>query len=162
VADSEEPIGVTEIAARAGLDYATAYRFVTTLAELGYVERDDRKHYRPSIATVRLASTSLRNNALHTTALPVMRELRQRTGETVHLTTCIDFEMMLLATCESEQLLGMRPNRWGRYPIHCTASGKMMLAGMKQRELAEFLTRAPLSSCTKNTIVNRSQFAREI
>lgn len=163
VAASETPIGVTETAERSGIDYSTTYRLVMTLSDLGYIERDgDTKRYRASVGTLRLGYSYLRNNALHRASIPIMRELLATTGETVNLGARNDTEMVLLASCESDHLLGSRHTPSGRYPIHCTASGKVMLAGMKDDELHELLGRLELSRVTARTLRSKDALLREI
>lgn len=61
---SEKPpsLTLTEIASAVGLDKSTAFRFVYTLQQLGYLERDpETKRYRLGLKVLRLGFTIVRN-----------------------------------------------------------------------------------------------------
>ncbi|MBS0222362.1 MAG: IclR family transcriptional regulator [Proteobacteria bacterium] len=161
VADNAAPIGATEVANRTGLDYATTYRLLATLIDLGYIERSEAdKRYSPSIGTLRLGYSYLRNNALYKAAIPIMRELLAKTGETVNLGCRHDTDMILLESCESDHLLGSRLNRSGRYPLHATASGKVMLAFAPN--LPELLAQLSLDLFTEHTVTTISALSRDL
>lgn len=163
VAASPEPLGVTDAAARAGLDYSTAYRLIATLEQLGYLERDGvTKRYRVGAAVLRLGYAYVKTRRLHQAAVPVMRELSATTGETVNLSVRDGLEMVLIDACETRHVLSARTTIGGRYPLHCTASGKVALAGSGKRDLEEVLSRLTLTPLTKRTITSRRALAAEI
>jgi DNA-binding IclR family transcriptional regulator len=47
-------------------------------------------------------------------------------------------------------------------PAHCTALGKILLAAMRDEQLARYLSHAPLERYTDKTIVDRAELTREL
>ena len=66
-----------------GLPSASLYRMLVTLSELGYIIRDGSDRYRLGRKLLTLAYRSIDESSLIETALGPMRDLRDRTGETV-------------------------------------------------------------------------------
>ena len=83
---SHPEMGVTEIAARTGLDKSAAQRFSNTLCALGYLAKNPRtRRYRPAIKCLDFAQAYLWTDALLKIASPRLIELGGRLGETVNL-----------------------------------------------------------------------------
>ena len=123
------------MARRAHLPKTTAYRLIDTLVECGLVERVGTKFsiglgsaaigaaYEASIGRSRL-------NLLRETAVPYLQDLLSRTKETVHLAVLDGSEVFYLDKVFDSQPTRV-PSRIGsRLPANCTASGKVLLAGL--------------------------------
>jgi IclR family transcriptional regulator, pca regulon regulatory protein len=157
------PARLTEVAARAGIDYTTAYRMISTLASLGYVRRDAlTKRYEVGPAVLQLGYAYVQNLRLSQVALPVMRQLRDALQETVNLSVLDGEEMVLLESVEGRHLLSTRIRIGGRFPLHCAASGKVALASLPPEERARILATLSLSPHTSRTITHHAALATEI
>ena len=78
--------GLTEIAQACGYDKATTRRFLVELEKHGFVEQlPETRKYRIGAAPLRLARVREARYPFLRTALPFIRQLAERTGETVHL-----------------------------------------------------------------------------
>lgn len=82
---------------------ASLYRLLTTLVELGYVIRGDGDRYRLGRKLLTLGYRSIDASSLVEKALPVMRELRNRTGETVMLGVLYGAEGVVVESVKSDQ-----------------------------------------------------------
>lgn len=163
VAASASPVSVTEVAGATGLDYSTAYRLVATLLELGYLEREQAtKRYRVGAGVLHLGYAYVRTRGLHQAALPIMQDLAASTGETVNLSVRDGLEMVLIDACESRHVLSTRTTIGGRYPLHCTASGKVVLAGLPKTEVDAILAELPLRQLTERTIRSRRALLADV
>lgn len=163
VAASAEPLGVTEVASRTGLDYSTAYRLIATLVQLGYLERvAESKRYRVGSAVLHLGYAYIRTRGLHQAAVPIMQELAAHTGETVNLSVRDGLDMVLIDACETRHVLSTRTTIGGRFPLYCTASGKVVLASLPKAELDEVLGRLTLVPLTPRTIHSRRALVAEL
>lgn len=163
VAESDTPLGAADISGLLEIEYSTAYRLLATLSELGYVERDGgTKKYVPGAGTLRLGASSIRNRSVHEVALPIMQDLAAEIGETVNLSLRTEKDMMVLASCESEQVLGSRYSRSRLYPIHCTASGKVMLAALDEGAYSDLLSALDLSAFTSRTAQSAERLRSEL
>src|SRR5258708_32650694 len=86
---SDEAAGgltLTELSRRLGMHRTTLFRFVTTLRDHGYVERDHATdRYRLGMRVLLLSAGLLSHLDVGHIARPVLRALRDETQELVHL-----------------------------------------------------------------------------
>src|SRR5436309_14147702 len=80
--DSEEGLGVNELARRIGVNASTASRLLATLEAAGMVQRDGHGPFRLRLHLVALADRVLSRLDVQTLARPILLELMERTGET--------------------------------------------------------------------------------
>jgi DNA-binding transcriptional ArsR family regulator len=79
------PMGVTELSARLKLSKGTVHRMLSTLSALGYVAKDKQSDkYFLTVKFLRLSSAMLKHSDIRSQVRPVLEELSQRSGETVH------------------------------------------------------------------------------
>jgi DNA-binding IclR family transcriptional regulator len=156
--DSEEGLGVNELARRIGFNASTASRLLATLEAAGIVERDGQGPFRLGMHLVTLADRVLARLDLQTLARPVLLELMERTDETATLSLPGEREAITVDSVPSRNSV-VSMARLGRPSIsHATAVGKVMLAFggdalPGQRELT------PL---TDRTITDRAKLAAEV
>ena len=95
-------------------------------------------------------------------AYPVIRQLAKDLGETVDLTV-LDRDQMVVV----DQAPGIHPLRavsyvGGTLPLHCTATGKAVLAVLSDEQLAKLRKTLKLEPRTKNTILQWEKLDREL
>lgn len=154
---SESPfeLGVTELGRRLGVHKATASRLVATLAERGLVERSPANDkYRLGFGIVRLAAVATSGLDLVRQARPVLEGLAERTQETVNLAV-LDRDRVVHIDQITAPRLVVNVNWVGMpTPLHCTSSGKVLLAHLPEPHRARLL-RGRLERLTPHTIVDR-------
>lgn len=144
------PLGVTEVARRAGLPQASTHRLLTALADRGYVRQDADRRYAVGLAALRLGDQAYRE--LGALALPHLRHAVVRTGETVNLAVLEGGLMVYVAQAPSPHTLRIFAEVGRRVPVHSTAVGKVALAGMSDDEAARLLGTRPLEARTPHTL----------
>ena len=155
-------LGVTELGKRLGVHKATASRLAATLAYHGLVDRDaSTEKYRLGFALIHLAGAAMAGLDLVSTARPILEDLAERTRETVNLgvlsgdsVVCID-QVAGTRSIVSLSWVGRRT------PMHCTSSGKVLLAHMSDLE-QERLLKQPLEQRTPSTIVDLEQLRAQL
>jgi DNA-binding IclR family transcriptional regulator len=155
MAESGEELGVTELGRRLGVHKATASRLVSTLAEHGLVERSPATdRYRLGFGLVRLATAATSGLDLVRQARPVLDRLAEETGETANLAV-LDGKAVVNIDQVTPAHQVVNVNWVGRRtPLHCTSSGKVLLAHLAPGARAELLPRS-LEGRTPHTIVDR-------
>ncbi len=136
--ETDEQLGVTELARRLHLHKNNVFRLLATLEESHWVEQTDAELYRLGASCLRLSQSLTRTRLLTRHARPALASLCRATGETTHLGVLRDFEVVHL---DGEQSLGMIAGtlRIGeRLPSHCTALGKVLLACGAKDALAAY------------------------
>lgn len=160
---SETQFGVGELARRLGLGKSTVFRLLTTLAQEGLVEKDPRTgKYRLGLKVYELGAIVATHLDLHEAVATELDELRNRTGETVHVAILDGDEVVYVERRESPQTLRL----WGRVGhrnrAHRTSTGKVLLAHLPPEELDRVLARRPLDAKTSHTITDPEVLKREL
>lgn len=154
---------LTDISELLSVDPSTASRFVFTLEELGYLERNpETKLYRVSPMTYSLTVSLSGPRNLRKVSLPHMEDLRDATGETVVLGVRDAAEIVIIEVVETRHFLAPRGWIGGRVPVYCSALGKSVLAHMPSGELARLLDTISMTPRTSNTVTNRMDFLADL
>jgi DNA-binding IclR family transcriptional regulator len=138
--DEEKPaLPLQEIAARAGLPKATAFRLLSTLVETGYVLQLPNQDYCLSHKLMRLAAVAQRTFSIRDIARGIMLEVVSETGETVDLSVLNGTNRVCVDVLESPHPLKsiIRPGE--TVALGRGASGKLLLAYNEDALLAQVL-----------------------
>ena len=162
LADSDGELGVSELGRRLGVHKATASRLVSTLEGHRLVERNPlTEKVRLGYGLVHLAGSAIAGLDLVGQARPILRDLAERTSETVNLAVLDGDEVLNV-----DQVAGTRSVvsvSWvgRRTPAHCTSNGKILLA-FGPEDLRERILSGPLERRTARTIVDRAKLRAEL
>jgi DNA-binding IclR family transcriptional regulator len=158
LSESENGLGVNELARRIGVNASTASRLLATLEAAGIVQRDGQGPYRLGVSLLRLAERVLSRLDLGALARPVLVDLMERTGETATLSLAGEHEAITVDSVPSRSSV-VSMARLGRPSVpHATAVGKVMLA-FGGRALPR---ERELRALTGRTITDRAALAEEI
>ena len=164
--ETDEQLGVTELARRLHLHKNAVFRLLATLEENRWVEQTDAELYRLGASCLRLARSFSRTRLVTRHARPALASLCRETGETTHLGVLRNFEVIHL---DGEQAPGMISGtlRVGeRLPGHCTALGKVLLAcgpkGTLEAYDRDILAKHGATARTEATIVDRDKLIEHL
>ena len=159
----EADLGVSELARRLGLGKSTVHRMLTTLVAEGLIEQNPRTGgYRLGIVMFELGEAVRVHMDLHAAVGPVLGELRAQTGESSQVGVLDGHEVVYVDRLESAHSLRLFTETGRRVPVHCTSSGKVLLAYLSETRRQAVLRAAPLTALTPHTITDRSQLAAEL
>jgi DNA-binding IclR family transcriptional regulator len=158
VLDSDEPLGVGDLAHAADLPKSTASRLVSSLERHGLVRRNgSRGKVQPGPAILRFAHRGAVDRNVAELAQPGLEALAEASGETVNLAVPGVRGVEHLAQVDSSHFLGT--GQWvGRtVDFHTTAVGKVLVAfGAAELPAGRLRRLAPA------TIVDRAVLADEL
>ena len=152
-----------QIAAQLDLNRSTVHRLLSVLEAEGLVARDYTYQGEPRNSAYRLGPTlvslgglALRQINLRAVALPHLRSLAQKSGETVDLELLVGSDVMIIEEVHAEHMLrvGVGDTIGSRYPAHTTSTGKLLLAGLNEAELKATLP-AKLAALTPFTVTDK-------
>lgn len=129
LAGSREPMRLSAIALRLGMQKSTTHRVLSALAQMGYVEQDDMTScYRVTLRLWEFGASAIAHHPVKRVASAFMQALHRATGETVSLTILSGDDVLYL-----DKIVSPRPVRFttrvgSRVPALLTAGGKAMLA----------------------------------
>ena len=155
--------GMSRIAEVLQFPKNSVFRIIMSLLRHGYVVRDNpTKSFRLSRKLLALGHAATNTKTLVENAVDVRRELRNRTKETVVLGTLSGAEGVVI-----EQVFGLHPFQFmvapgARFPLHCAAHGKALLAFLPAEERALMLKGLKLVRFNDRTLTTRSALAREL
>ena len=156
VAHAQRPVSLQEMTEASSLPKPTVYRMLSVLEQAGLVARepDDRRVVAgPRLA--RLALDVLMNASVRAPRHAILQRLAAEVGETVNMTMLEKSEVVYLDRVESAWPLRMALQPGSRVPLHCTASGKLLLALLPTVRRRRVVAALELVRHTDNTIVDR-------
>ena len=153
---------LSELSAGLGLPKNAVFRIANTLRARGYLTRDDRTlRFFLTEKLLRISQPRVGKKGLIELSMDAMRELRDRTRETVQIGRRFGPEGVIL-----EQVEGLHPLRISvdaglRFPLYNNGPGKLLLAYMRDGERTAMIRGLKLLRCTARTITGRAELARE-
>ena len=151
----EEELGITTLAGRLRLAKSTVHRLAATLTSAGFLEQNaETGKYRLGVALFELGALVRRRMDVANEARPKLRELLEKTGETVQLGIVDHYSVLYVYEMESPRAIRMAAAVGGRAPLHCTAVGKVLLAFQPADYVKQALERE-LTGYTPKTVTRR-------
>jgi IclR family transcriptional regulator, KDG regulon repressor len=141
---------------------STVYRVLAKIHDEGFLAQDAATgRYRLGMRLATLGELARQSTSLQQIALPILRDLSDRSGETADLTVLVGPKAVTIEVVESYQAI-MLPGLLGReVPLYATAAGKMLLA-WRTREAVERMVPEPLHRFTRTTITDFEAFLEEL
>lgn len=153
---TEREWGVSDLARRIGIAKSTAHRLLATLTDEGLLEQDvETGRYRLGLAVFDLAA-AVQTHDLHEAVLTPMTELRNRTGETVHVGVLDGREVVYIERLDSPNTLRLFLEVGRRSSAHCTGCGKALLAFAPTKQVDRLLKGWKLPRITPHTLTTEA------
>jgi IclR family KDG regulon transcriptional repressor len=161
--EARSPLSLEHICARTGLPKSTAFRIVSNLIQRQYLI-EGGEGYWLGFKPLQLGALVEEKLDLKHQALPFLRQLVDRFGETVHLAVLDeDFRVLYVEKLTAERAVGVMISRVGlTAPMHCTALGKVMAAFKPEDEICRWILASGLKAYTDATITEEKSFLREL
>lgn len=160
---SEQPsLGVSELARRAGLTKARAFRLLTTLEHRGLIAREPGSaHYKLGFNALVVGNAAREQIDLVKVATPFLAELGAACQENVVLRVRDGCESVCVARVESPLSVRVHTELGNRRSLHAGASGKLLLAFASAEFVDEFLTNE-LPAYSGATITDPAQLRAQL
>ncbi|MCK6065443.1 MULTISPECIES: IclR family transcriptional regulator [Microbacterium] len=140
-----------DLVSATGLPKSSVHRILQDLVRGGFCTVDDAGGYLPGPKLMGLAGRVFGRHDALAGAAPALEQLRSRTGATVHLAQLAGDEAVYVRKLEASKPYRMASRVGMSIPLHCTAIGKALLAGMPRREAVEIVARAGQPARTPHT-----------
>jgi DNA-binding IclR family transcriptional regulator len=151
----EDELGITTLASRLRLAKSTVHRLASTLTGAGFLEQNrDTGKYRLGMALFELGALVRRRMDVANESRPKLRELLEKTGETVQMGVVDHLSVLYVYEMESPRAIRMAAAVGGRAPLHCTAVGKVLLA-YQPEDFVERVLQSGLTAYTARTVTRR-------
>ncbi|GLW27592.1 IclR family transcriptional regulator [Actinoplanes regularis] len=161
-ADGGPLLGIADLARSVGLNRSTAYRYVATLAKLGYVQQDpDTRKYSLGPRVIDLGFAALASMEVTRVAMRHLQALSDETGCAASMAVLDGQDIVYVERCRSRRAgtmsMDLNLHVGSRLPAYCTSMGKVLLAYREPSTLRALLDRTDLARRGPKTITMREQ-----
>ena len=163
IATSDESLTLEEVTRLSGLPKPTVHRILRLLMRGGLVERQsfDRRYVvGPRVCALALAVQMRSPRRRERRA--ILARLVEAIGETCNFTMLDGNEVVYLERVETSADVRLHMDAGSRVPLHCTASGKLLLSSLPPAQVRRLLGSDPLPRYTDRTITNLAALEREL
>ncbi|MCT2594623.1 IclR family transcriptional regulator [Streptomyces sp. N2-109] len=159
---AESARSLRDVTSDMAIPRASAYALLMTLVRTGWVEPDETgSGFRLGIRALRAGASYVEHDDVVRRAQPVMNDLSDKLGETIHLARLDGHEIVYLATCPSRHSLAVVSKPGRRLPCWATGLGKAILAQRPWPEVDALLPET-LAARTERTITDRARLKEEL
>ncbi|WP_236794526.1 IclR family transcriptional regulator [Amycolatopsis sp. GM8] len=154
---SVDGISLNTVVEATGMPKSSAYRYLWTLEQHRYVERDEETGLcRLGLGFLGMQSRHL--ELLREVARPWLEKLRDEFGETSNLGVLDSDRIIYVDIIESRRGVRLAAARGDRDPLHSTALGKAIAAHLPEERVRDMLTRSGLPRRTATTITTIDEY----
>lgn len=163
VAAAGRPATLKELASTQDIPQTTAFRLCQRLEDAGYLVRDSgSRRYDVGVRLMRLGLDIVRNSGPTSARRAILTEVVDAIEETCNLTTLVGTEVLYLDRVETRWPLRVALEPGSRVPLHCTASGKLLLSSMPKATQERVLNTLELAPYTPRTIVDSGLLRKDL
>lgn len=156
------PLTLAEAVTASGWPKPTVHRLLAQLEAGELLQREpDGRRYAPAARLLRLAEAALAGSTQQGVRHAVLRQLVADVGESCNYTALSGAEVVYLDRIESAFPLQLNLRPGTRVPVHCSASGKLLLAQLPAAQRNGLLEGLPLTRYTATTLCTREALEAE-
>jgi IclR family transcriptional regulator, acetate operon repressor len=162
--EDHEMIRVNQVAREMGLSRSTVHRMLATLSHHQFVEQDEySRAYKPGPALVDIGLSVVAKIDIRAISHSALVELRDLTGETVHLGFMRGAtDVLYLDSVESDQVVRTGSRIGWILPAHSTAGGKVLLAEKSDAEIAALYPSGVLDAPTPRAVTALAELLEQL
>ncbi|AFK19852.1 IclR family transcriptional regulator [Haloferax mediterranei ATCC 33500] len=142
----------------------TVHTYLATLEDEGFIAKSDG-HYRLGLRFVTMGETVRNETDLYRAGQVEVDKLAEQTSEYVHLTVAYRGKEVTMYESRGDNAVAMdyhlRMREAPQY-LHCTSTGKAMLANFDEARVRDIIDEQGLAKRTENTITDPDRLFREL
>lgn len=154
------PHRLADLTIAAAVPKSSTFRILASLIEQGFVRPEEGSRYGVG-ARLRGLSALVRGGE-PASVEEILRELRRATGQTVHLALHSGETITYIRKLESDQPFRTASRVGMRMPLHTTAIGKSVLAGLTTEEVRELIAATGLPGRTPGSLTTERALLTEL
>jgi len=153
----------SQIAKTLDLNMTSTYRYINTLVELGYLEKDAKtKEIRPAILCLLFCANLMRATDHLRLIKEVVDRIHRENNISIDVAFAVDDTLVRIYYRGAEETLTYSLPDFSKNSLHNTALGKAYLSSLPDERIAEKIDALDLAPKTANTIVDRNKLYAEI
>jgi DNA-binding IclR family transcriptional regulator len=157
------PLSLSDIARAIDAPVSSCFGLLNTLEKRGYLYSfGARRAFYPTRKMLENARRIAEHDPLADLAYPVLEALHVSSGETALFSRRAGDQIVYVDVIESEHKIRYAAQAGEFFPIHCSASGKAIIASLSEPERRELVARLPLARMTPTTVTRRPALLKEL
>lgn len=163
IAAAAQPPTLEDITRATGLPKPTVFRILRLLVAGGLVQREvHEKRYALGARSAAFALDVQMQSPQRAERRAILARLVETIGETCNFTMLDGEEVLYLERVETSANVRLHMKAGSRVPLHCTASGKLLLSALSAARVHRLLGDGPLLRYTARTITDPAALDREL
>ena len=150
---------LSEVAAETGNTRAGARRILLTLVQEGYAVADG-KLFDLTPQVLELGYSVLSSKGAWEIARPFIDHLSVEISESVSAAVLDNFDVVYVSGAQCHRVITVGITIGARFPAHCTANGRVLLAAQPTEMWDGLLRSIPLTPMTEKTVIDRVEFRK--
>jgi len=161
--DHGSDLTLAELASLSRLNKSTVCRIAAAMAKRGYL-RQQGKRGAYSLGTKYLDFSGVIKNGLRVreVAFPYLVDLKNKLNESVILVLWDGKEAVIHEIFHALHTLKFAPDEGTKMPLHCTASGKIILASLKAADFQKYARGSHLEAYTSHSIRDIPELRKQL
>lgn len=150
---------LSQVASETGNTRAGARRILLTLIHEGYAVSDG-KFFDLTPQVLELGHSVLSSKGVWEIAKPFIDNLSSETQESVSAAILDKFDVVYVSGAQYHRVISVGISVGARFPAHCTANGRVLLAAQPDDQWSDMLSRIKLTKMTDKTVVDKKEFGK--
>lgn len=146
-------LSLSEISRRTGLTLSTTHRLLNELRCWGALSRHSDGKYSIGLRILELGTLAPQGGQLREIALPFLHDLQHATHGNIHLAVPEGHDVIYVESLRARDTVPVPSRLGGRWPMHATCTGLVLLANSSQ-EFQEEVLSSKLRQYTVNTLTD--------
>jgi IclR family transcriptional regulator, pca regulon regulatory protein len=145
---------ISQLSAKTGMSRAAVRRCLYTLAQLGFAESEDGRHFYLGPRILALGYSYIASMPLATAAQPVLERVSHELHESCSISTLDHNEIIYVARASVTRIMSIDLGVGSRLPAFCTSMGRVLLANLQPDELERYLSQTQMKRYTERTVIS--------
>ncbi|MFL4471707.1 IclR family transcriptional regulator C-terminal domain-containing protein [Tateyamaria armeniaca] len=150
---------LSQVAAETGHTRAGARRILLTLVHEGYAVADG-KLFDLTPLVLELGHSVLSSKGVWDVAKPFIDHLSEDVRESVSAAVLDNHDVVYVSGAQYHRVISVGISVGSRFPAHCTANGRVLLAAQPKENWPAMLRDIELTKLTEKTVVDRAEFKK--
>ena len=150
---------LSQVASETGITRASARRILLTLIHEGYAVTDG-KMFDLTPQVLELGHSVLSAKGVWEIAKPFIDQLSAETQESVSAAILDKFDVVYVSGAQYHRVISVGISIGARFPAHCTANGRVLLAAQPEDRWADMLRNIELTKMTEKTVTDPKKFRK--
>jgi IclR family transcriptional regulator, KDG regulon repressor len=163
LAGSHQGISLADLSRQTRIPKSSLFRILLTLEQYSIVTQDhDRSQYSLGMKLIDWGNRALEKIDLKTVSHPHLIRMSHETHESYYVAVLDQEDVIIIDRADTPEIWRMVARLGQRSPLHCTATGQVMIAELGDEAIDDIIKRHGLKKFTPATITGATRFKKRL